>query len=426
MKRSHVRLAAGLLVVGLLAAACGDSKSSSSSTTTAGGSGTTAAGGGACDASKPSIKLGALVQLANFAGFEDGIKARIERENKTCIGGRKLEFVGTRDDASDPQKNLDGAKDLVEKQKVDAIIATSAVLLPQTTDYLASKKIPYFGWGFMPGFCGKDSWGYGFNGCLSSFALGVPGAKLNGSLTEPNAKVLNKASNAYSIVLFNSDDDAGKFGNIQYQALWGKQLLATVPVPTQGVTDFTQYVNTVKSKNPDVVVVSTDFSTAIKLKASIIQGGYKGLVVDYTTYIPGLLDASKDTAAALEGGYSNTQVPAAEDGGEGTKQAAADLQAIGKPAFVAFGAAVSYWSVDVMISMYKAVAAAGDVTPDNFRKVTEAGVTYKGVSGGIGTIKYPDGHFNPAPCAGMVQVKGGKYVTAVPFQCYTLLDPPAK
>jgi ABC-type branched-subunit amino acid transport system substrate-binding protein len=227
-------------------------------------------------------------------------------------------------------------------------------------------------------------------------------------------------------VLFNSDDDAGKFGNIQYQALWGKQIVASANVPTQGVTDFTQYVNTVKSKNPDLVVVSTDFATAIKLKAGIIQSGYKGLVMDYTTYIPGLLDASKDTAAALEGGYSNTQIPATEDGGEGTKQAIADLQAIGKPAFLAFGAAVSYWSTDLMIDLYKQTAAKGDVTADNFRKVTEAGVTYKGVPGGIGTIKYPEGHTVMAPCAGLVQVKGGKYVTSVPFQCYPTITPPAK
>jgi hypothetical protein len=59
-------------------------------------------------------------------------------------------------------------------------------------------------------------------------------------------------------------------------------------------------------------MLSTDFATAIKLKAAIIAGGYKGTVYDYTTYIPGLLESSKDTAAALEGGYSNTQFPVSE------------------------------------------------------------------------------------------------------------------
>jgi ABC-type branched-subunit amino acid transport system substrate-binding protein len=436
MKRSTlVKLATPFLALGLVAAACGDDSGTSTSATTppaatgtTGGSGSSGTSGAAtaCDASKPTIKIGGLGQAQLFAGLADGIQARLERENKTCIQGRKFEFVGLKDDASDPQKNLDLAKSLVESDKVFAIMATSAVLLPQTTNYLDGKKVPYFGWGFMPGFCGKDSWGYGFNGCLSGYsfdklgAVKVPGAKLNGALIDPVAKLLNKDN--YTIVYFNSDDDSGKGGDAQYQPLFGAKALAKAFVPTSGVTDFTQYVNLVTKNNPDAVMVSTDFATAIKLKAAILQSGYKGIVYDYTTYVPGLLESSKDTAAALEGGYSNTQIPAAEEGKPATKQIATDLSAIGKQPFVTQGASVGYWSADLMVQMVKAIS--GDITADNFRKVAEGGFTYKPADGGIGEIKYPDGHFNPAPCAGMVQVKGGKYVSAVPFQCFKLIDPP--
>ncbi|MEO5842744.1 MAG: ABC transporter substrate-binding protein [Acidimicrobiales bacterium] len=428
-------MAVTVAAVGLIAAACGDSGSDSATTTTAksatAATAATAATGAttaaACDTSKPSIKIGGVAQVANFGGIEDGINARIARENKTCIQGRRLEFVGMKDDASDPQKNLDLNKSLVESDKVFALINTSAVMLPQTTNYLADKKVPYFGWGFMPGFCGAASWGYGFNGCLSGYAFDksktvtVPGAKLNSSLLDPIAEIVKKDPDKMSIVYFNSDDDAGKAGDLQYTALF-KNVLDKQFVPTKGVTDFTQYVNIVKAKSPDAVMLSTDFATAVKLKAAIIAGGYKGIVYDYTTYVPGLLDASKDTAAALEGGYSNTQIPPSEDGKAGTAQIAADLKAIGKAEFVTLGGSVGYWSTDLMIQMLKAIS--GDITADNFRKVAEAGFTYKPVDGGIGEIKYPDGHFNPAPCAAIVQVKGGKYVSAVPFKCYKLIDPP--
>jgi ABC-type branched-subunit amino acid transport system substrate-binding protein len=198
-------------------------------------------------------------------------------------------------------------------------------------------------------------------------------------------------------------------------------MLAKASVPVQGVTDYTQYVNLVKDKNPDVVVVSTDFPTAIKLKAAIIQSGYTGKVVDYVTYIPGLLDSSKDTAAALEGGYSNSQFPPAEDNGKGTQDIAAALQAIGKQPFVTQGASIGYWSADVMIQMLEDIQ--GDITPDNFRKLAESGWKYEPVDGGIGPISYPDGHTNPAPCAGMVKVEKGKYTSVVKFQCYQLLEP---
>ena len=69
-------------------------------------------------------------------------------------------------------------------------------------------------------------------------------------------------------------------------------------------------------------------------------------------------------------------------------------------------------------------AIKGDITADNFRTVAESGFTYTTTDGGIGPISYPAGHFNPAPCAGVVQVKAGKYVPVVPFKCYSLLDPP--
>jgi branched-chain amino acid transport system substrate-binding protein len=442
MKRTRAtKLVAALFVVSMLAAACGDDSGSSAATTaapatTAGGATTTAAGGsttapaaGTCKDGAATLKVGGLVQAANFAGMEDGIKASIAKINKTCVGGRKLEFVGIKDDGSDPQKNLDAAKALVEQDKVFAIIATSAVLLPQTTSYLADKKVPFFGWGFMPGFCAKDSWGYGFNGCLSAYALNaskaldLPGAKLNTSLSDPIAKLLNKAADKFTLVIFNSDDDSGKFGDIQYAALFNAaQVVGKANVPVQGVGDSTQFVNLVNSKKPDAVMVSTDFVTAVKLKAAIVQSGYKGVVYDYVTYVPGLLDASKDTAAALEGGYSVSQFPQNEDSSTAAaKQILADLVASGsKLPFATQGASIGYWSTELLGQMLTATASKGDITADNFRKVAESGFKSTPVAGGLGVVTYPDNHFNPVPCAGVVQVKDGKYVSVVPFACYTL------
>jgi branched-chain amino acid transport system substrate-binding protein len=432
MRTKWARAVALVAVFVLLAAACGDDDDTESGSTTTGGSSATTpdgGGGGDCDDSKEPLKIGGVAQVAFFAGIEEGAKARIEQANKTCVGGHKLEWVGMRDDGSDSQKNIDALRELVEQEGVFAVIATSANLTTPSTNYLAEKQVPFFGWGFMPGFCGEDSWGFGFNGCLSGYALNklgaveVPDAKLNGSLTYPNSELLDKPVDEYTVVVLNAGDESGVMGDTQYQALWpGAQTLATESVPVQGVTDFTQYVNLVNEKNPDVVIVSTDFNTSIKLKAAIIQSGYEGAVVDYTTYIPGLLDSSADTAAALEGGYSNSQFPASEDGGQATKDIAAALAEMGEPEFVTQGASIGWWSADVMIQMLEDIE--GDITPESFKELADSGWEYEQVDGGIGPISYPDGHTNPAPCAGLVKVEGGKYVTAVPFACYDLLDPP--
>src|SRR5512134_587905 len=168
MKRTRwARAFALVAVLAIVAAACGDDD----------------------DDSNETLKVGGVAQVSFFAGIEEGGKARIEEANKTCVQGHKLEWVGMRDDASDSQKNIDALRDLVENEGVFAVIATSANLTTPSTNYLNENKVPFFGWGFMPGFCGEESWGYGFNGCLSGFALDavgameLPGAKLNGSLT---------------------------------------------------------------------------------------------------------------------------------------------------------------------------------------------------------------------------------------------------
>ena len=426
------KIIAGLLALTLVAAACGDDGDTTTTATTAkpaatgstggstGSTGSTAAG--TCKDGAASIKIGVLTQVQNYAGMDDGVKAVIERSNKTCIGGRKLEFVGMKDDGSDPQKNLDLAKQLVESDKVTAIIATSAVLLPATTDYLASKKVPFFGWGFMQGFCGKDAWGFGFNGCLSGFAFKTTD-KTNGSLAEPIAKYLKKDVDKMTIVIFNADDDSGKFGDLQYQALFTKaQVLAKMNVPVQGAGDYTQFVNKVKETKPDAVMLSLDFVSAIKMKAALMQSGYAGAVYDYTTYVPGLLEASKDTAAALEGGYGVTQIPANEDNTAAIKQIEADLAASGsKLPFPTMGAHVGYWSAELFRQMAVAAAAKGEVTGESIRKnAIDSKFTSTPVDGGPGKVIIPENMNAPVPCGGLVQVKGGKYVSAVPFACYSL------
>jgi ABC-type branched-subunit amino acid transport system substrate-binding protein len=442
MKGWKLRAIAAALAVSMLAAACGDDDEADGGETTetteatdtseaadggestetteaAEGDGGEAAAGECEDGAEP-IKIGALTQAQNYAGLDEGINAVINRVNETCIGGRPLEFVGLEDDGSDPQRNLELARKLVEQDGVFAIVATSAVLLPATTDYLAEQGIPYFGWGFMPGFCGEGSTGYGFNGCLSAYALGLSD---NGatSLYEPFAEITGKSTDELTYVILNSDDDAGRFGDILYQDLFPEeQVLAKEFVPATGAADVTQYVNLVLEENPDVTILSVDFATGITLKAALAQAGYEGVVSDYTTYVPGLLEASPDTAAALEGGYSITQLPPNEDFSEASQQIAADLEAAGSELpFATFGALIGYWSTDLMVQMLQAVAAEGEITSENFFAVIEeGGFTSETVDGGLGAVTFPENHFEGVPCSAAVQVLDGAFASAVPFTCY--------
>src|SRR4051812_44943878 len=107
-KNRAAKILAGLLALGLIAAACGDdgdkgtttgatTTQAAASTGTGSGTGTGTAAAGSCTAGAPTLKIGGLAQAQNFAGMDEGIKAIVEKANKTCIGGRKLEFVGLKD-----------------------------------------------------------------------------------------------------------------------------------------------------------------------------------------------------------------------------------------------------------------------------------------------------------------------------------------
>ena len=301
-------------------------------------------------------------------------------------------------------------------------MSTSAVLLPQTTNYLAENQVPFTGWGFMPGYCAPNDWGFGFNGCLSGYAFGVEGAEPNVSVQEIWNDYFGRDD--FSIGIFNSDDDAGRAGATLYETVWGPQLAFNEFVPTEsagGITDPTRFVNLVLDTNPDVVVLSTDFSGAITLKATIGASDYEGPVADYVTYVPGLPQMSPDMGQALEGGFAVTQVPPIDAAKSDDEQVAAVRQLIedfnAVEAFPGFGSMVGYWSADLMIQM---IAAAGEDlnTATFYQAVNIDGFQSTQLAGGLGSVKYPADHVTAPDCTGMVQVVDGLFEESYEFTCY--------
>ena len=434
MRQLARRLVPVLAIVTLVATACGDDDDDdAASSETTGGSGTETTAGGAGGATgecqEPTgdpIRIGVIGQLQFFAGLGEGTMARAARANcEGGIAGRPLEVVEPIDDNNDAQANLDGIQRLVEQDNVDYVVVTSSVFLPQSSDYLAQNQVPFSGWGYMPGFCLPNEWGFGFNGCLSGFAFGVEGAQLNRSLVDPLAEYLDNPE--YTVVSLIADNEGARGGVPQYDALWGDRQLATEFVPA-GVTDFTPYVNTVLEEDPDVVNVSVNLDQAVPFEAALSQAGYDGVIYGYSQYIPGLLGGSPDTAAALEGTFAVTQFPPAEAGLPATEQIAADLEAIGADAFVTQGAQAGYWSMDTLLQIMAAVAAQGDVNDmELFNQVANVdGVDIDFVLEGApcpwNTLT---AHVDGVPGAALVSVEDAAYTVVVPFQCWSLEPAPS-
>src|SRR3954466_8121943 len=117
--------------------------------------------------SSGSVKIGCYLQQASFAGADAGYKARFSRANSTkeLPGGRTIDFQACQDDGSNAQTNLQIIQKLVQQDQVFGIVGIAADVLPASTDFMNTNQVPYYGWGFLPGFC-HTRWGFGFDGCL--------------------------------------------------------------------------------------------------------------------------------------------------------------------------------------------------------------------------------------------------------------------
>jgi branched-chain amino acid transport system substrate-binding protein len=383
----------------------------------------TSASGGAAGAvrgvTKDTITIGGLGEASVYAGLADGARARFERANRGGgIHGRTVKYVGIKDDGSDAGRDLDVTREMVDSSGVFALApVVSQVFLPQSSDYLAQKQVPFVGWGFMPGFCG-NAFGYGFNGCL------IGDRYMNSALTDPvldaYAKQSGKPVSQIRVAIQAGNDITGKSGARQYADTAKRRGAAVVynqqnlPTDTQ-TTDYSPFARPVAASKPDVVYASIRFADVVGFTTALRQAGFHGPVVNFVTYVPGLLSSQPDLAKGLEGSWVNTQLPPSESGSAAVRQVADDLKAIGKQPFVTLGASVGYWSADVLVQQLQ--AAGRDLTPQTFQAAM-AHFTYKPLAGGIGPVTFPQDQHQATPCAAVVSIVKSAYEVLSPMKCY--------
>jgi ABC-type branched-subunit amino acid transport system substrate-binding protein len=374
-----------------------------------------------------SITIGCIVTARNYAGAEDGYKARFERANaEGGIHGRMIELTACEDDNLDDTQNLSVAQRLVEQDEVFAIVGVSANFNVPTTDYINENEVPLVAWAINPGLCGTR-WGFGFNGCLIGTALpdAVPHAVGQGNLVDAIIQAAGLEASEVRFAAQAGDDDAGRAGNQQYQALFesrGAEVVyaeATIPVPGP-TTNYTPFVEAVLEADPNIVYTSTAFQDVGGFSAALTAAGYEGVNMNFVAYVPGLLDAQAQLADALEGTYVNTQIVPQEEQTEYIKQVEEDLTAVEAEAgsFILFGAALAYAQADVLVQMLE--AAGEDLNTTSFDEaVNGGGFTYESTAaGGPGSISFPEGHFLPADCSAILRVENKAYTSVVPFKCY--------
>ncbi|RII12367.1 hypothetical protein DSC45_26240 [Streptomyces sp. YIM 130001] len=397
----------------LLATAC------NSAATSAGGSDK---GGTSRGVTDDSIKVGGIVSMTTASGYSKkdtdlGARARYDRANdEGGVNGRKIDYLGAEDDGQDPGKNLAAARKLVQQEKVFAVSPMSSVTF-SGADFLDKEKVPTFGWGTVPQFCGPEHI-YGYSGCL----VPMPGGSITQTWPEGLTHVLGGAKGK-SVALLANDNDAGTFAIRTYKqgfkAAGFDVTYAKASVPaTSTPNDWSAYTKEILrsdgGKAPDAVLSVMQTPYNIGLFTAVKRTGYQGILSDPTDYDPGLL-AKKATRKALDGVHVFLSFEPFESKSERMQQFKADIRkAAGKDVPLNIHMLTGYMSADFFLSL--AEKAGRDLTVESFQR---AAGSYSDTGTMVGDRALPDGQREAFGCGALVRLEGGAYEIAAPFKCHS-------
>ncbi|MEV6397983.1 ABC transporter substrate-binding protein [Streptomyces sp. NPDC051907] len=397
----------------LLAAAC---NSASTSGEPADKSGSSVRG-----VTADSIKVGGIVSMTTASGYSKkdtdlGARARYERANaEGGVHGRKIEYLGAEDDGQDPGRNLAAARKLVQQEKVFAVSPMSSVTF-SGADFLERQKVPTFGWGTVPQFCGPQ-YIYGFGGCM----VPTPGGTITQSWPEGLAQVLGGAKGK-SVAILANDNDAGGFAIRTYrqgfaaagfQVSYAKPIVPATSLPSDWSAYTKEILRSAGGKAPDAVVSVMQTPYNIGLFTALKRAGYRGLLTDPTDYDPGLL-AKSATRQALDGVHVLLSFEPFESDSPAMTRFKEDIRkTAGKDVPLNMHMMTGYMSADLFLAV--AEKAGEKLTVDSFQK---AAASYSDTGTMVGDRDLAKGRKEAFGCGALVRLKNGAYEVSSPFACY--------
>jgi ABC-type branched-subunit amino acid transport system substrate-binding protein len=243
------------------------------------------------------IKIGGIVpesgaQAASFKPAEDGAKARFAKANSEGeLGARKVTFV-PHDDASDATRNAEAARQLVESDKVFAVLEASDKAAG-SAQYLNDQKIPVTGW-----HVGVPAWAQHPN--MFTFRQAAS-ATPQAEYTDRTVQLLHKLGGSKVALVAGVNQSSVSYVERIEKTFKGTDLsVAYKSIDTQpGNTEFTAIVQRIKESGADTLITGMDFlqNTALSdqltragvhMKITVFPGGYDPRVVK----LPGIEGAT--------------------------------------------------------------------------------------------------------------------------------------
>jgi branched-chain amino acid transport system substrate-binding protein len=368
------------------------------------------------------IVVGGIATLSSrrgltMPGADIGAQAYFRRVNAAGgVYGRKIDFVGMLDDDDDPAGDVAAAHQLVERDRVFAVVPVLTLDLAGAS-FLQQARVPAVGQLYDSAGCQK-SYVFGISGCLAppaSERVYSPGVGLvlrQGLFRDPAGK---------SVAVTADDDPAGHASaqacGAPFSAVGFKLLQPPVFLPVPTVGDFAPYAAQVlhsdSGRPPAVVWTCNQPPTALQVIEALRFFGYRQVA-----YSPDLYDtriaADPRLRAALQGSYGYTLYRPVEAPDPALERLRADVAALDPAAQVSTEVLAGYYSAELFVDILR--RAGRHLSAESFSAAANRGMSFD-ARGGLCPVSFPAGHDESSVGGGLVQLVGSAFRVVVPLYC---------
>ena len=201
--------------------------------------------------------------------------------------GRTIDYVGAEDDGSEPSRQVDAARRLVEEE-VFAVVPVGSTV-PAWTDVFCEAVVPAFGWGTTPAWC-NTTIGFGITGCLTN-----PDLTYNSQGIGPFVELLEGTDN--TVAMIGIDSENARLGMTRFtetferagvEVVYAENILSAA----EPIVDPSPVVNEIMTSNdggpPAMVYQVIDFANTSAITQGLVAAGYEGKLVNAVGYDPRL------------------------------------------------------------------------------------------------------------------------------------------
>jgi hypothetical protein len=365
-----------------------------------------------------TITVGGLGYAAFYQDSAVGAQARFDKANNNneIPGGRKINFLGFRDDGSDQNKNLDEGRKLVQDDQVFAAVPVITPFLG-ASDFFAQNKTPFIGWGIASGFC-ANPFGFGFSGCLTPEDPKTAASTWGDLIKKGN---FNNNAKGKTAAVIAEDNDSGKAGvevisasakSAGFKVVYSKNPIPPLPAT---VSDYTPFANEIMSSNkgrpPDAVFLTLAVNNVTGLQNKLLELGYQGVLTNAVGYDPRLATGFVGSSVFIQ----FNAFESAQQGNTAMQQIIDEIRAVKPDQMLTQPALAGYLSADMFVAMLKKTGK--NLTETRFLRAANRNFKYE-LKDVVGSISFPAGHEQGGTCGTLVESDGTNYTIRVPFDCY--------